>query len=309
MGMRVRKSTNVRGKLILLLILLILFLIFIGVKYILLDKSNQTGVLRVLSVPSSNVFIDNVNVGRTPYEQKMKVGDYVVKLIPSQEATPTAQWEGKINVVKNSLSYINRELGDSDLTSAGEIYTVENMSPGSAGGDYGELFIDSDPPGAIVTMDNDEKGVASIIIAPILNGAHEVSLYLPGFVRRTQKVNVVGGRRVNALYKLAVDKVQKERIASLSAPRKTATESATVATSSAETVPSAPGAKKVVIKDTPTGWLRVRSLPTVAASEEARIDPGSTFPLLEEKPNWYRIQYDSDNDGWIASEYARITAE
>ncbi len=301
--MRVRQSTNVKGKLILLTILVLLFICFIGVKFLLLDKQNDFGVMRILSVPSTNVFIDNVNVGKTPYDQKTKVGEHIVKLIPSQEATPTAQWEGKVNVYKNSLSYVNRELGDSDNTSAGEVYTVVAMSPGAKAGDYGELFVDTDPPGAIVSVDNDEKGVASLLIAPMLNGAHEVSLYLPGFVRRTQKVNVVAGRRINAIYKLAVDKFSQEKIASLSAPRKIASDSASVAT------PLPAGTKQILVKETPTGWLRVRAEPSIAASEEARLDTGSKYTLLEERPNWYRIKYDDKNDGWVAAEYAQIVQE
>lgn len=309
--MRVRQSTNVKGKLILLTILVLLFLAFIGVKYLLLDKQNDYGAMRILSVPSSNVFIDNVNVGKTPYEQKMKVGEHIVKLIPSQdatqEATPTAQWEGKVKVFKNSLSYVNRELGDSELTSAGEVYTITEMTPGSKAGDYGELFVDTDPPGAIVSIDNDEKGVASLLIAPILNGAHEVSLYLPGFVRRTQKVNIVEGRRINTVFKLAVDKLQQEKIASLSAPRKTATDSASIATPSASAdAPLTPGTKQILIEDTPTGWLRVRTEPTINASEEARVDAGTRHVLLEERPNWYRISYEPNKDGWVAAEYAQI---
>lgn len=311
--MRVRQSTNVKGKLILLTILFLLFLLFIGIKYLILDKQNDFGVMRILSTPSSNVFIDNISVGKTPYEEKMKLGEHLVKLIPSQEATQTAQWEGKVKVYKNSLSYINRELGESDNSSAGEVYTIVEMSPGAKAGEYGELFIDTDPPGAIVSVDNDEKGVASLLIAPIISGAHEVSLYLPGFVRRTQKVNVVAARRINTVYKLAVDTLAQEKIASLSAPRKTASESATIATISARLntsdTPLPAGTKQVLIKDTPTGWLRVREKPSIAASEEARVDPGSKFTLLEEKANWYRIQYDSINDGWIAAEYAQKTEE
>ena len=62
--------------------------------------------------------------------------------------------------------------------------------------------------------------------------------------------------------------------------------------------------KKVTILDTPTGWLRVRSEPSTAGTEVAKVDPGKEFPFLEEDGEWYKIEYASGQIGWISSEYA-----
>lgn len=65
---------------------------------------------------------------------------------------------------------------------------------------------------------------------------------------------------------------------------------------------------KVKILKTPTGWLRVRTEPSVAASEAAKIKPNEEYPLLEEQEDWFKIQYNEDGEekeGWISSQYGQ----
>lgn len=66
------------------------------------------------------------------------------------------------------------------------------------------------------------------------------------------------------------------------------------------------GAKKIVIliKETPTGWLRVRSEPSIDASESAKVNPGESYELVEEKPNWYKILFNDEQEGWVAAQYS-----
>ena len=198
-----------KQKLIFFFLLIVGFGIFLGIKFLLMDKQNEIGVVRVVASPVASVFIDNVAVGKTPYEGKYKVGEYLLKLIPEGTATETASWQGKITINKNALTYINRELGMSDITSAGEIFTVFKMEKPPKNASYGEISVESEPQGAIVYLDNDEKGVAPLILTDVLKGDHELSVSMPGFFRRNQKVNVDGGYRVKAQIKLALDQSYK----------------------------------------------------------------------------------------------------
>ncbi len=280
---------SMKGKLILLTILVLLFIGFVGIKFFILNTTNLTGRIKIITSPSTSVFIDNVAVGRTPYEDKQKVGEYILKLIPEGVATETASWQGKVKIYQNALTYVNRELGSTDISSAGEIFTITKMDK-PANGPRGEISVDSDPTGAIVYLDNDEKGIAPLILENVVAGEHEISVYMPGFFRRTQKVNVEEGYRVNALFKLAVDQSQQSQQV-LPTGDKVAT----------------PGAQinkiKVVIKDTPTGWLRVREEPTLDASESGKVNTGDEFTLLDEKEGWYKINF-GDKNGWISSVYS-----
>lgn len=287
-----------KGKLILLSILLVAFGVFVFVRFFILNNQNIFGRIKVVSSPVTSVFIDNVAVGKTPFEEKYKTGEYILKLIPEGTATDTASWQGKMKIYKNSLTYVNRELGSSDVTSAGEIFTTTKMEKPAKSGDYGEIYVESEPQGVIVYLDNDEKGVSSLILSDVLKGDHELSVFMPGFLRRTQKINVDPGYRVNAAFKLAIDQSQK------------ATDSAkTKITGGKEASASAKTKTFIVIKDTPTGFLRVREEPSISASESARVKPGDKFLMLEEKEGWYKINYEDEKEGWVFGQYAEKKEE
>lgn len=288
-----------KKKLILLTILIIGFILFVISKFFIFNSQNEVGRIKIVSSPTTSVFINNLATGKTPFDQKYKVGEYILKLIPEGNATDTASWQGKISVYKNALTYVNRELGSSDVTSAGEVFTTTKMEKPAKSGDYGEVYVETEPQGAIVYLDNDEKGVSTLILSDVLKGDHELSVFMPGFLRRTQKINVDPGYQVNASFKLAIDTSQKA-ISSLEnrvTGNKTATESATNKKTT------------IVIKDTPTGFLRVREEPSIEASEEAQVKPGEKFDLIGEKDDWYKIEYQKGSDGWIYSQYAEKTQE
>ncbi|MEN9328496.1 MAG: hypothetical protein RI947_1304 [Candidatus Parcubacteria bacterium] len=283
-----------KKKLLIFLVLVLIFVGFIAVRYFIMDSQNAAGRLKIISSPSAGVFIDNVAVGKTPWENQFKVGEYMVKLIPEGDATATASWQGKVKVNKNALSYINRELGGTDLSSAGEIFTVSKMDRKPTTPDAGEIYVETDPNGAIVYLDNDEKGVAPLILSDVIKGDHELSVFMPGFFRRTQKVNVDTGYRVSASFKLAIDQAQQKP------------SSAEATAGKPEASPSAAlSKKKVTIGETPLGFLRVREDAAITASESARVKPGQTFDLLEEKGTWYKIEYEAGKQGWVSSEFSK----
>lgn len=287
------------------MVLIVLFVGYIGVQFLVLTKQNEYGRLQIVSSPNTNVFLDTVNVGRTPYNQQVKIGAHTIKLIPDHEATATATWQGKITVYKGALSYINRELGNSDITSAGEVFTITKGDAEHKMSGAGEVYVETEPVGAIVYLDTDEKGVAPLLLADIPKGTHELSIYMPGFFRRTQKINIEEYRKVNASIKLAIDQAAQAKAASDSAKLnpKSSTDSAKLSPTPAT---KDTGKKTVTILQTPTGFLRVRSEPNVDASESARVNPGEKFTVVEEQPNWVKIPYADGKEGWIATQYAKI---
>lgn len=288
-----------KNKLGLLLILVVLFIAFVVIRFFIFDKQNEYGQLKIISSPTASVFINNAVIGKTPYNEKYKIGEYLLKLIPETTSTDTASWNSKIMIYKNSLTYVNRELGSSELTSAGEIFTTKKMDkkPKTAG--TGEVYIESEPSGAIITLDNDEKGVAPVMIEGVTEGEHELSVFLPGFFRRTEKINIEPNFRVDAFFKLAID--QSQKLVDVNEEKKEASGSATSTKAT------------VKISSNPQGWLRVRADASVAASEEAKVKVGAIFDLLDEKSGWYKIKNSGKKDdivegdfteGWISGEYA-----
>lgn len=297
-----------KKKLIFLLILILGFGIFLAIRVFIFGKENDGGRLKIVSSPTASVFIDNVAMGKTPYEEKLKEGEYVLKLIPEGNASNTASWQGKVRVYNNALTYVNRELGSSDITSAGEIFTVGKMDKKGVKGGYGEISVETDPAGAIVYLDNDEKGVSPLVMSDVPKGDHEISVYMPGFFRRTHKINVDSGYRTNTTFKLALDQTQKN-IEQLQRENKTKKDQEASGSAKTETTAPADAKGTVTISETPTGWLRVRSEPGLNGEEIAKVDSGKEFALLEETDGWYKIQVEEGKQGWVSSDYAEKSGE
>ncbi|OIP83196.1 hypothetical protein AUK04_03640 [Candidatus Roizmanbacteria bacterium CG2_30_33_16] len=283
-----------KKKLGVFLFLLILFIGFLAIRFFVMDKQNSNGQLKVLVSPSASVFMDNVAVGKTPFEDKFKVGEYLLKLIPEGNATDTASWQSKIKIYKNTRTYVNMELGSSDISTSGEVFTSVKMTTPVKSG-YGEVMVETEPQGAIVYLDNDEKGVAPVKLENVLKGDHEISVFMPGFFRRTQKINIDPGYQVNAKFKLAIDQSQTPKVEE----KKTATDEASLKEASVDIKTG----KQVTIKETPTGWLRVREEPNAEASESAKVNPGDKFDILGEEAGWIKIEYEKNKTGWISGQY------
>jgi len=283
-----------KKKLGVFLFLLILFIGFLAIRFFVMDKQNSNGQLKVLVSPSASVFMDNVAVGKTPFEDKFKVGEYLLKLIPEGNATDTASWQSKIKIYKNTRTYVNMELGSSDISTSGEVFTSVKMTTPVKSG-YGEVMVETEPQGAIVYLDNDEKGVAPVKLENVLKGDHEISVFMPGFFRRTQKINIDPGYQLNAKFKLAIDQSQTPKVEE----KKTATDEASLKEASVDIKTG----KQVTIKETPTGWLRVREEPNAEASESAKVNPGDKFDILGEEAGWIKIEYEKNKTGWISGQY------
>lgn len=282
-----------KKKLLFLFILVVIFAAFVFIRFFYLNKKEETGILKIISSPNTSIFINNVATGRTPFEDRYPVDEYIIKLIPEGTATDTASWSGKVSVYKNALTYISRDLGSSDINSSGEIFTIIKMEHPPKNAQFGEIYVETEPQGSIVHLDNDEKGVSPAIMKDIPKGDHELSISMPGFFSRTRKINIDAGHRVNAYIKLSIDESQKKL--QEEEKKKEATESAELKEK-----------EVVIIKNTPSGWLRVREEPSITASEVAQVNEDEKYDILEEKNGWYKIEYDRENEkqGWISGEYA-----
>lgn len=280
-----------RGKLKLTAIFIVAFVVFIVVKLLSDIAGKKEGRLQVESKPSAAVFLDNVMKGNTPYTNSHKQGEYVLKIVPDGVATQAASWQKKISIFSGSLTYVDVQLESTDIGSWADVYWLTRLGgfDKSSG-----LVVETEPSGALVYIDNDEKGVSPLTLEKVTQGNHELSVFMPGFSRRSKKINISPGFQLHAFVKLALDPSQKSKYTI-----EESTQLATAAASIKEPV------NTVQILDTPTGWLRVREEPTLSGSESARVNPGQRFELLEEQTGWFKIRIDGLNEGWISSEYAK----
>ncbi len=291
-----------KKKLLLLFILSVGFIVF-TVSSVIIFKKEHDPELKILSSPSAVVMIDGKSIGKTPIDgYVVTAGEHMVKV---------GSWQGKVSAYKNSRTYIDRELGSSDITSSGVVFSVRKSDKTFSKKGVGAIEIITDPIGTIIYLDNDEKGIAPLALEEVEVGEHEISAYSPGFIRRSQKVKVEEGFIVAGEIKLAIDpsyqKVEEH---------KEATDSATLSGTPSVTPPGPtptasklaptlkPGMKSVKIKDTPTGFLRVRDSSSAAGAEVGRVNPGDTFIIVSEENGWIEIEYEKAKTGWISGQYA-----
>lgn len=65
---------------------------------------------------------------------------------------------------------------------------------------------------------------------------------------------------------------------------------------------------QVMILDTPTGYLNVRSGPGTNYEKITQVKPGERYLLISHDQNagWYQIRLSETQTGWVTGEYAEI---
>lgn len=291
-----------------ILFLVILIVLVVGVAFLvraLTNRGPKQGELRVDCSPAAAIFLDNKNIGRSPFTDKVQSGSYTIKLIPDSTTTQLVPWEGQIIVGQNLLTYINADLAESELSSAVDVLWLEKISSKNS-----ELSVTTSPDGATVMIDDITKGLTPLTLADITPGDHTVTVTSVGFLTRTLKVKMTPGYRLIVTMKLGLSPGGTPPTASPTATLTiTPTGKVTPTPKSATSSASQPNPAKpfITVKDTPTGFLRVRMEPSTSATEAARVNPGDKFHIENTQEGWYEIKYDGTNLGWVSGTYADKT--
>lgn len=246
-------------------------------------KTAAKAELLIKSNPTSSIFLDAQNLGRTPYEEKLIPGEYELKLIP-EDGNSLSSWQQRIKLEAGTQTYVNVELGTSEVTSGWEILSLEKIKKGEI-----EIALFSKTDGGEAFLDGERKGTTPLSLPKIPKGTHELKLSAPGFRERLIKINITPGYKliINSQLALLEDKTEEK-----------------------EMVEKTPEEEKemvkpyILIKETSTGWLRVREEPKINSQELTKVNPGEKYPLLEEESGWYKIEYEKGKEGWISGRYA-----
>lgn len=264
--------------------------------------SSKEGVLKVASNPTASVFLDNKHVGRTPVETKVASGDYTIRLVPETTTQTLASWQDSIKITSDILTYVNANLAESEFTTSVETMWLEKITSKLA-----EVAVRTNPDGAMASIDGETKGITPISIPNITAGDHTLAIISSGFLPRNIKIKTTAGYKLNAVVKLALSGESIEVATPSSTPKEATPAGKTTPTPTKATSATDPVKPFVTIKDTPTGFLRVRMEPTTAATEAGKVNPGEKYHLEDEKSGWYEIKYDGKNTGWISGQYATKT--
>jgi hypothetical protein len=271
--------------LVLFLPLLIAVIIFIIVA-ILLNTNKNKGALQVTSTPNSKVYLNNKYIGNTPLckcelKQMFTPGDYVLKLVP--ESGNLDPFEENITINPKVLTVLDREF---NTPSQGETSIISLSA--LQGSKESQLSAISIPDNAQIFLDSNLVGKSPLLLKNISASDHEIKIIKDGFKDKLLRVRAVLGYKLDILVYLGAN----PQIASSSAMI-VATTSATLSIS------------KVLILNTPTGFLRVRNEASLTGKEVAQVKPGKTYPLVQEQDSWLKIKVDDNIEGWISSDYAQ----
>lgn len=248
-------------------------LFFIG-----LFDEQEAGIL-IESDPVSKVFINNYEVGTTPYESNMKSGEINIKIKPIDvNGMVFDDYETKINLVSGIKTIIKRSFSNSDENSSGITVSFEKN-----GGQKAYVTAVSIPDGAKVSIDGKGYGYTPVRVE-IPAGDHDLLISAEGYQDKSLPIKVYKGYKLTTVVKLA--KVKSSDI------------------ETAVPVSQIPKLGRIKIEKTDTGFLRVRSGANTGFPEVGQVKPDEEYEILEvgEQGRWYKIKF-GEIEGWVAAEF------
>lgn len=265
-------------------------MVFLGLLFY-LDINNKNGALQITTTPKSKVYINEKLVGETPLckcegENMLKPGEYKIQLIANEE--DFLPYEEKITINPSVLTVMDRTFGQGGF-SDGKTITLTKLDDKNANAI--ELFVTSFPKDATLFIDSNEVGTTPFSSKAITASDHELKLVKEGYREKIVRIRTVPGYKLTVVSSLGV----------LADINQSASPSAKTITPS----PPLPSVTKIVILDTPTGFLRVRYEASLTASEAARVKPGDTYEFLDETDGWFKIALEDGKTGWVSKQYAK----
>ena len=263
-------------------------LVFLVILFLFAQNKGK-GALQVTSTPNSKVYLNDKLIGTTPLckcdlKDMIVQGEYIIKLIPTSGNYDS--FSQKIIISPKVLTVVDNSFADKGLGNASVISLTQIDNKKTA-----QISVVTFPSNSQVFLDSNLSGQSPLSLNNITESDHEIKIVRKGYKEKIVRIRTVEGYRLDTLIYLGIDP-------------------SSIASSSGLIVPiiSTPSSLlnilKVKILSTPTGFLRVRQEPSIAASEISQVKPGETYELIDEKTGWFEIKLTSGNFGWISSQYA-----
>jgi len=255
-----------------------------AVSVFLLNRNLGKGALQVTSEPQSKVYLNGKLIGQTPLckcelPDMLEVSDYTIRLVPTEGNFPP--FEQKIPINPKVLTVVDRTFADGG-ESSGSVISLSKLSNKNGI----SLSVNSLPFQSKLFLDSGEIGQTPTKTADITESDHEIKLTKNGYKDKLIRIRTVKGYELSALIFLGANSMQ--------------------ASPSASPTPSSkPSITKILILETPTGFLRVRKDPSLGGDQVGQVLPGEKYDLLDEQSGWYKIKLKDGTVGWVSSQYAQ----
>ncbi len=261
-------------------------LFFMAFSYFARERSLK-GALQVTSTPVSKVYINDSYVGQTPLckceaQEMQKTGEYTIKLVPNDRNL--SEFQEKITISTGVLTVVDRKFGKDSL-SEGSVISLTPLDDKKRA----ELLVVSIPSKSKTYLDSNQIGETPFLYKNPTDSDHTLRVMKEGYSEKTVRIHTPLGYKLTVAIYLSTGDSPSLDISP---------------TASASATPT-PSVSKIVILETPTGYLRVRTSASIAASEIARVNPAETFDLVSEQEGWFQIKLKDGRVGFISSQYAR----
>jgi len=236
-------------------------------------KADEKAGIRVLSTPlGASLYLDDKLMGKTPYEdQSLVARGYKLKITTEASGAAEIAWLGKVKLSGGTLAVVNRDLAKDAPSSAGEILTLDKGKG---------VIILSSPSVASVEIDSKDYGTTPALV-DVKAGEHTFVIKHSSYLNRSIRAQVPDNFSLTMSVDLALSEADLTNIAT----------------------PPITQTPKVVVKTTPTGFLRVREKASISSKEVGRVSPGDELILLEESDGWDKVRLPNGTEGFVSTAY------
>jgi hypothetical protein len=244
-------------------------------------KEQQSGIL-IESDPEAIVYINEQEIGKTPFEQNRESGEILLRIKPNvPEGVVLDDYETKINLVPGVRTIVKRVFKETEDYSSGVVVSFEKL-----GGTASYVSIVSVPDNAQVQIDGKISGYTPLKLK-IPAGDHTLLLSKQGYLEKSLPIKVYAGYKLTAATKLGKTEEKIEETQQLAVLGVEET-----------------NLGRIKINKTDIGFLRVRSGANTGFPEIAQVKENEEYDILEEGENgsWYKIKI-VDIEGWVSSEF------
>lgn len=247
-------------------------------------KPPKAGIA-IITDPSAVVFINGNQVGKSTYEGNFDSGEAVIRLVPESFNTSLESYETKVNLISGVKTIIQHSFAPLPELASGVVVSFEKITSSQS-----EIALVSNPDTCKVIIDGQVRGFTPYKSTNIKEGEHELIINCPKYQEKSIKVKTNKGYKLVGVFNLGKDKDFL----------------VTTSTAPSPTPVSDEKYYMVVIKETPTGYLRVRESYSALSKEVGQVSVGSRHLMLEEDATsgWFKIELSEDKSGWVTAEYA-----
>lgn len=227
----------------------------------------KSGISITSTPDSATVYVEGKEVGKTPFNKDDFIPNtYLVKI-----EKDSMNWQGKVTLNANTISVVNRDLAKDQTSSSGEVLTLEKGKG---------ITVVSNPTSADVEVDGKVYGKTPIT-AKVESGEHNLLISHPSYLKRNISAKLPEGFNLTISLDLAISEAD---LTTFSAPVISKT-------------------TEVIVKKTPTNFLRVRDKASLSGKEIAQVKVGDTLTLLSEEGAWYRVRLLDGLEGYVSASY------